>query len=138
MRVTSYPASTRSAGELRIDAASETTELGPIRHSVRRFVEALGGDDSVLDDLELVVSELATNVLQHTASPKLSVIVRRTPDRWEITVADAEDIPPFDTLALPDTDRPAGRGLFVVQALMDDVALVEVDGAQVIRCSRAG
>lgn len=126
-----------TTGHVKIVAPARTEDLLTIRRTARRFVEALGADDDVADDLELVVSELTTNVIRHTDSTTITVVLRRTTTEWLLDVADAERLPPLDELPIPAPDDPTGRGLIVVQALVDRVELVDVDGRHVVRCVRA-
>jgi anti-sigma regulatory factor (Ser/Thr protein kinase) len=121
-------------GALKIQATADPTELSSVRYQVRGFVERAGGSDDLAADLELVVSELATNVIEHTQSPTLTVIVARTTDDWLIEVRDVADLGILDDVALPDMSQPAGRGLFVVGSIVDDMTIVEVGDSYAIRC----
>lgn len=87
-------------------------------------------------DLELVVSELATNVIVHTDRECITVGVERTDEGWVIEVdgADALVDPIVDHAPLGDEPQPGGRGLVIVRALTDTVEVVERDGARLIRC----
>ena len=121
---------------LRLHVPADTSELSGIRRSVRRYVTESGGGDGVADDLELVVSELATNVLEHTDSHTLTIILERTGDDWVLDVADVDDLDILDNVSLPDQDQIAGRGLFVVASLVDDLRIVEDGGRCALRCRR--
>ncbi len=121
-------------GALEIRASADPAELSNVRQQVRKFVEGAGGDHDLAADLELVVSELATNVIEHTQSPTLTVVVSRTSDDWLIEVSDVGDLGILDDVVLPDSSQPAGRGLFVVGALVDDMTIVEVGDSYAIRC----
>jgi anti-sigma regulatory factor (Ser/Thr protein kinase) len=121
-------------GALEIHATADPAELSSVRHQVRGFVERAGGSGNLAADLELVVSELATNVIEHTRSPTLTVIVARTSDEWLIEVCDVADLGILDHVALPDTSQPSGRGLFVVGSIVDHMTIVEVGDSYAIRC----
>ena len=130
----------RSGGDtdvLRLARPASAEELGSIRAAVRGFMEAHGAAPDLVDDFELAVSELATNVLRHTASDSIGVVVQRCGDAWVLDVADAERVPPLDSVELPAPSQITGRGLFVVMSVMDDVGMATVEGAQVIRCVRS-
>jgi serine/threonine-protein kinase RsbW len=103
---------------------------------VRTYVTDAGGGDDVADDLELVVSELATNVIEHTTSPTLTIRVEKTPDAWVLDVADVDDLSILDHVELPDRSEVTGRGLFVVASLVDDVRIVDDGGRHAVRCTR--
>ena len=121
-----------------LTVAANESELWRLRSVVTSSLRDAGVEDDVVDDMELAASELATNVIQHTSSPTITVAVRSVVDGWELEVADADDIP---ELAAADAVAPSGgdisgRGLFIVQAVMDKVELVEVDDVRVVRCTK--
>jgi anti-sigma regulatory factor (Ser/Thr protein kinase) len=96
-------------------------------------------DESVarwIADLELVASELATNVIQHAQLAEIAVAVQRVGDAWIIEVDGADALTMADAVAparSPDVE-PSGRGLLIVHALTDSVEIVERDGGRLIRC----
>ena len=87
-------------------------------------------------DLELVVSELATNVILHTNRSCIAVGIERTDDSWVIEVDGAEGlVGPIVDQAHPGTELlPGGRGLLIVGALTDSIDVIERDGTHLIRC----
>lgn len=79
----------------------------------RAFVRAtLDRWDLAGDEAELVVSELATNVLRH-ARGRFHVCMERIDDTLLIEVSDVSDVRPH--LSQPATDDTGGRGLFIVE-----------------------
>lgn len=121
---------------LRLSTAADTAELGTIRRSVRDFLATHDVPADAVDDVELAVSELATNVIHHTEASSISVVVTCTADQLVLDVADGEDVPPLDTIEMPPADQVTGRGLFVVEQVMDELGVAEVDGARIVRCRR--
>jgi anti-sigma regulatory factor (Ser/Thr protein kinase) len=121
-------------GVLEIHAVADPAELSSVRTQVRQFVEGAGGGTDLAGDLELVVSELATNVIEHTGSPTLTVVLARTIADWLVEVSDVADLGILDDVALPDVSQPAGRGLFVVRSIVDEMSIVEAGDAYAIRC----
>jgi anti-sigma regulatory factor (Ser/Thr protein kinase) len=121
-------------GELEIRAIADPSELSGVRHRVRSFIENAGGGSDLAADLELVVSELATNVIEHTRSPTLTVSVCRAGDHWLVEVSDVANLGILDHVSLPDQTQASGRGLFVVESIVDDIAIVEVGNSYAIRC----
>lgn len=98
--------------------------LEPTAHSIRSaraFVaDLLDHDDvSIREIVVLLVSELVTNAVQHggpygpTATVDLQVEARSDLVRVEVTDAGSGDPRPGDGAI----DRPAGRGLMLVEAL---------------------
>jgi len=130
----------RSGGDvdvLRAAVPASPDELGPIRAAVREFMSGHDAANHLVDDFELAVSELATNVIRHTDAETISVVLARRPTEWVLDVADAEHVPPLDTIVLPEPSQTTGRGLFVVMSVMDHVGVATVGDAQVVRCTRA-
>jgi anti-sigma regulatory factor (Ser/Thr protein kinase) len=124
------------AGQLSLTAPAASGVLSPIRRWVRGFMHDRGGSPEAIDDVELAASELATNVIRHTASPSISLRLGRAGDAWVLDVADAEGVPPLDGISPPPLSDPTGRGLIVVTSIMDEVRVVELAGGIVVRCVR--
>ena len=123
-------------GELRVTVSAEPSELSGLRGRVADAARETGADDDVVADFELAVSELATNVILHTDSATLTVVMHRTPDGWVLDVSNADAL--HDLAGALDVDPigQTGRGLVIAQAVMDRVELVDIDGEQHIRCFR--
>jgi anti-sigma regulatory factor (Ser/Thr protein kinase) len=132
----SGPPTNRASPGVDLRAPADTAQLSEIRRRVRAYVAEAGGTDDVADDLELVVSELATNVIEHTSSPTVTVRVERTADDWILQVADVDDLGILDHVELPDRREVAGRGLFVVAALVDELRIVDDGDHHALRCTR--
>ena len=124
------------AGPMLIRVPARSAELAGIRSGVRTYVENAGGDADVADDLELVVSELATNVIEHTSSDTITVDIERTHAAWVIEVADVDDRSLLDDVTLPPATSLTGRGLFVVRSLVDTLDVIETATARAVRCMR--
>ncbi|NLU68728.1 ATP-binding protein [Streptomyces sp. HNM0574] len=92
----------------------------------RRVVERLQEwhiDRQTCEDAQLLVSELFTNAVRHTASEKVSCVLWLSGLRLRMEVADqgggAQPEEPGSERAL-DTDGESGRGLLLVSALAED------------------
>ena len=112
--------------------------------AIRAFVrDALSGadvSDEVGADVELVVSELATNAIEHGAGDELVVEVDVTRAWLEVAVTCVSDAAPalraWRTWAIAPPDARSGRGLGIVRRLMDDVHVETRDGRMTVRCRR--
>ncbi len=136
MTGTAHPFGTLEPVHVQVPALAE--ELATLRRTVRSYVQSAGGDAATADDLELLISELATNVIEHTTSPTISVTIERTPDDWLIDVADAGDrLVLRQDPELPPLFAPSGRGLVVARSLVDDLEIIESSTARTIRCRTA-
>jgi serine/threonine-protein kinase RsbW len=118
-----------------IGVVASTAALSALRHRVVQFAREAGGDDSVVQSLELAVSELATNVIEHTSATEIRVSVRHTPTRWILDVAGADELDLPAEIPMPPADPAASRGLFVTRSVMDTIDTVAVDGQRVVRCT---
>jgi anti-sigma regulatory factor (Ser/Thr protein kinase) len=99
--------------------------------AARRFVAAqlagvrgLAGDD--LDEVTLMVSELATNSVRHAGTP-YRVAVFRTGDVLRVEVSDAGG--GRAQVRNPGPRDPHGRGLQIVSALADNWGVDEAESA---------
>lgn len=96
----------------------------------RRFVRRLAGthlDSDRLSDVELVTSELVTNALEHRSDEAVDADVEVSVDVGDdvldvSVVAPSADLPRLEAGTVPVTAR-RGRGLFIVTALCDNVAV---------------
>src|SRR4051794_30686433 len=87
----------------------------------RRFITAFLSQWTIVEAAELIVSELATNAVRHTASGRFGgrflVSIQAEHDQVWIGVID-EGGPYFPTV-MPASDVEGGRGLLLVSSLAD-------------------
>ncbi len=98
-----FPATTSAVGQAR-------------RFLLGQLPAAARSEDA--DALVLMLSELATNAVQH-ASTEFEVAVDVAPDRAGVRVEVRDDGDGFPTPAAEAPDAPHGRGLLIVRALAD-------------------
>jgi anti-sigma regulatory factor (Ser/Thr protein kinase) len=84
------------------------------RHFIGDVLKQWGFSRKLLDDAQLVLSELATNAVIHARSP-FSVLVRSDDSRLRLAVQDSSRVMPTCRFGLPK--GMPGRGLHVVAAL---------------------
>ncbi|GAA1553277.1 ATP-binding protein [Streptomyces globosus] len=75
------------------------------------------GLDGLVDDAQMVVSELVTNAIRHTRTRRIGVSVTRLPDHVRIVVTDTSRTLPAPAPATVAPDAEAGRGLQLVDQL---------------------
>ncbi len=121
---------------LRVTVTADPAELSGLRRQVAQVARATGATEEISDDCQLAVSELATNVINHTDTTHLTVVFRRVVAGWMLDVSNAEALNDVTGRSLPSADMLGGRGLAIASSLMDSVELVDVDGEQHIRCFR--
>ena len=108
-----------SAGALKTRATrlpAEPASIPAARHFAVDALAELGGGPK--EDVELLVSELATNAVLHARTP-LRLTLCRIGRRVRIEVGDGDRTPPRVNLR-PDPLRPGGRGMCLVNSLADD------------------
>jgi serine/threonine-protein kinase RsbW len=92
-------------------------------------LRGFGVDESVVADIAISVSELVNNAMVHgnKSSSEKMVTVRIKKSRHEVTISVSDEGTGFNPLHVPDplADEnllhEVGRGLFIVQSLMDKV-----------------
>jgi len=87
-------------------------------HAARRFAtDALAGQPSaVLEPVELMVSELATNCIRHE---RMSFYITISSSTQEVRVEVTDSGSGVPTMRSPGPNDPSGRGLQIVDMLAD-------------------
>ncbi len=100
------------------------------RHFVRARLTAVGADAELVEDAELVTSELVTNAVMHAGTPvHVAVVVDDAGVTLE--VHDRNAAPPRLGAAASPGAR-AGRGLGLVDALSSDWGFARGRGGKVV------
>lgn len=108
-----------------VELKAEAVSASGARRFVRRHLSS-HGLPSMVDDVELVVSELATNALTHAATP-FRVSVARFDQVVLLEVTDRSPAVPRRVRSGPlDT---AGRGVFLVGRVSSDWGTRDLPGA---------
>jgi anti-sigma regulatory factor (Ser/Thr protein kinase) len=113
-------------------------DVSQARHAVVDYLGARGVSSIVVDDMELVTSELVTNAMVHGRRGSIGVEVDAE-DEVIVTVSNtgpAQAIPPIEEWRAASPVAPSGRGLGIVRRLCDDVAVLEMDDTTVVVCRR--
>lgn len=110
--------------------------LAPMRHEVGGWLGSHGLATVTVDDLLLVLSELCTNAIEASTSGDPPVLVRV--HRTDATISlEVENSGAAFEEALDKqqkrTDPSRGRGLIIVRALADEVAMQFHDGRCIVR-----
>lgn len=99
------------------DVSGDFAAVAPARHWARdRLVEA-GIEDSRLEMLVLLVSELVTNAVEH-AWPPVVLTVDVDDERTRVAVSDGTRAEPILRHAPPDAD--GGRGVWLIDLLASE------------------
>lgn len=90
------------------------------RHRTTRFLEEWGLSDDLCRTAQLVVSELVTNAVVHTASDLIACVLHRQAGELRITVVDEGDECPAPQVREAGDGDVSGRGLLLVSTLTAD------------------
>jgi DNA-binding NarL/FixJ family response regulator len=97
-----------------LELRSELAAPGLGRRFARQVAEGL--DTALVDDIELLVSELVTNAVIHAhADPRLEIHLVK--DSVRVEIHDDDPSPPILRSASENEKRPGGRGLQLVDRL---------------------
>jgi len=101
--------------------ANTPSAVGRARRFVVRQLDGVPG--AVVDEVAIMVSELATNCVRHTVTD-FTVGVEHT--RHEIAVEVTDGGGGMPTVRRPEASEPSGRGLRIVQELADSFGVREL------------
>ncbi|MDQ4004888.1 MAG: ATP-binding protein [Actinomycetota bacterium] len=102
---------------------ADPASLSEIRRFVREQALSASLGWEAAEELTLAVSEAAANAIRHTETP--SVTLAALQDR-DCVVVEVQDEGVFDsTLPVPELDGPSGRGILLMTAFVDEVAINE-------------
>jgi histidine kinase-like protein len=107
-------------GTWRFTAPALDCSVPRLRHAVRDLVRRQGVvPEEILQNLLLILSELATNAVRHAAllSPEIGVEVRLQGGWLRIAVEDSHPYRPKALDADPDQEHIGGRGLLLVKMI---------------------
>lgn len=111
-------------------------EVGTLRHDAAVFLED-SSSDGLRDRVLLVLSELCTNAIEAVADPNAHVKVR-VRDVADCVIIEVEDLGPgfADAMSRPGASgrNERGRGLQVVQSLVDEFSVVREGERTIVRC----
>jgi anti-sigma regulatory factor (Ser/Thr protein kinase) len=116
---------------------AEASQVAPARRFVRRML-AESADATTLADLQLIVSELFTNAVEHGVDGTVRVVIHDRPDFVGVTVQSRGPAPGVGETSQWHVAEPAaisGRGLGIVRELADEL-VVERDGDQLLVTAR--
>ena len=95
--------------------------LYEVRKFVRERAERSGLEGSTANDLVLAVSEACANSVLHSGSAEMEVWWRSDGRCVEVVVQDGGVFVP--RVPMPEIERTGGRGIPLMMALMDEVAI---------------
>ena len=125
------PMGERAATSITLEAA--VAQVAHARRFVRRTVDDV--DPAIVGDLQLIVSELFTNAVEHGTSEAVEVVVAQRPEWVSVTVdsrGPTPDVGPVPEWRVADAEALSGRGLGIVRELADDLIVERDDEAFIV------
>jgi serine phosphatase RsbU (regulator of sigma subunit)/anti-sigma regulatory factor (Ser/Thr protein kinase) len=125
--------------EYKFSPSPATIPLG--RHLFADWLEHLAVDDAERSDLILVASELCSNALRHSSGAPGALALRAWAEGDAVVVEVEDDGVGFELEEHYDDEIPElfaerGRGLYVVEALTDEISVSRDDDHTVVRAVR--
>ncbi len=128
-----------------ITIPSNLKYLVDVDEFIEGFLQDCGIDESVIADIAISVSELVNNAVAHgnksSIDEPIVIAIRKTNGKVTITVTDQgsgfdpDEID--DPLADENLLKEAGRGIFIVRALMDAVDVKASDKGTTVTITKA-
>jgi anti-sigma regulatory factor (Ser/Thr protein kinase)/GAF domain-containing protein len=118
---------------------SQLASLSPFRHELRDQLEQFGAHGDEIEDILVAVGEAVTNAIEHgsrrTADATVQIVASRAADLCAVVVADSG--PRESRTDDPGPRRDRGRGLVIMQKLMDDVRIDRYNAGTVVTLTKA-
>lgn len=133
-------ATRRTQGDFAWKLGADPGSIGEARQAFITWLQQVSSDDELLQDMSVVISELASNALDggDPGSPVAEVRADLDGDVLQLVVSNrlpdgVTDIRHWD---LDDPLRGGGRGLMIVRAYTDSLAVDSTGGTVSVRCTR--
>ena len=108
------------------------SELAPLRARLREWLQRAGVDSEQVDATILSVSEAAANAIEHGLRFDLSGIVTVVASVGEDGTVDVS-VADHGSWREPHVHDDRGRGLRIIEAVMDDVSVERLSAGTVVR-----
>jgi serine/threonine-protein kinase RsbW len=118
--------------ELQLTLPRDARFVAILRRVATSLLEGLDVPEESVDDVTVALSEACGNVIQHArGTEEYGVRLAVEADQCSIEVRDLG--PGFDTSTLAEEPAPDGRGIPLLQALMDDLEFVRDEDTTTVR-----
>lgn len=133
-------ATSRRHGEFAWTLGTGAGSVSAARQAFVSWLAELADHDELLEDMSVVVSELASNAIESADHVEGGAEVRAELDGDVINVEVSNRVPDGITdirhWDLDDPLRGGGRGLMIVRAYTDSLVVESTEGTVTVRCSR--
>jgi serine phosphatase RsbU (regulator of sigma subunit)/anti-sigma regulatory factor (Ser/Thr protein kinase) len=126
------PASRPGAGfSFRIPFACQLDAVRPVIQDARELLAGHGARQEALEACELALVEACNNAILYTSDASQPIFIQLLIEGSNLEIQVIDHTPGFDwptTLELPEPIAEHGRGLFIIQAVMDQVVYLRGNG----------
>lgn len=120
--------------EVSLELPRQQATVPTVRRVIGALLDQLGVTETVVDDVELAVAEACNNVIRHARDThQYQVAFELDAEHVSVTVVDRGGGFDVETLVPAQPDEERGRGLTLMQALMDDTTFTIADGGMQAR-----
>jgi serine/threonine-protein kinase RsbW len=121
-----------------LEIPSEPEYVSVVRRAIEGIAQRMHFDEVQIEDLKVAVGEACTNAVKHgcpkDSSHGVAVKCVVKPDGLLVEVRNKISGCSMPTIpGEPDLDKEGGLGLYLIQALMDDVSLEWKDETAIVR-----
>jgi PAS domain S-box-containing protein len=117
---------------LELTLAAEPDSLVGLRRRLGRFLHAVGATQEEAFEITLTISEAAGNAIEHAYGPGDAVFYVEASVDGDEVVASVRDTGSWRD----QRDQQRGRGLTIIEGLMDDVEVMRAAGGTIVRMRR--
>lgn len=117
---------------LELSLPAEPQSLVGLRRRIGRFLHAVGADQDEVFEITLTISEAAGNAVEHAYGPGDAVFFVEAALEDDEVVASVRDTGSWRD----QRDQQRGRGLGIIEGLMDDVEVTRSPAGTIVRMRR--
>jgi anti-sigma regulatory factor (Ser/Thr protein kinase) len=128
-------------GDLQLTFRPRLDALAEVRRELGSWLDTCGTPSTIVEELVLAADELCANAIEAAEGGLVQLVARCDGSAVHLAVSNAGHVPP-DLSRLDEEPADGeeledrGRGLRIVRAFTDSLAIVNVDGRTVARAVR--
>ena len=119
--------------KMQLSLPTEGRYVGMMRNVAQTVLNDVGVPDEANDDIQLAVTEACANAVRHSDTGEYIVRLEVGDDGCEVEVVDLGSGFDVGGIRQQGEDLESGRGLWLMQALVDDLQFVRGDDGTHVR-----
>jgi anti-sigma regulatory factor (Ser/Thr protein kinase) len=127
-------------GDLQVTFRPRLDALAEVRRELGGWLDGCGTPEVIVEELVLAADELCANAIEAADGGLVQLVARCDGSAVHLAVSNAGHVEPDLTRLAEPTEghelQDRGRGLTIVRAFTDSLAIVNVDGRTVARAVR--